>query len=321
MSASYLIRRLGSMIITTLLVVVMIFFIFRVIPGDPALIVLGTEADDAQLAALRSRLGTDRPLPDQFAGWLFGALRGDLGVSLRFNQPVATMIVDRLAVSVPLALLSIALVIAVSIPLGALLALARSRLVELSFSYLSQLGMAVPSFWAALLLMMLFGVALRWIPLGETVNWQRDAAASLRALTLPAIAIALPGIAIVARYVRGGLVDQLRQNYMRAALSKGLSFRRAVYRHALRNALMPVTTVLGVIFADIVAGAVIIETVFALPGIGLLLVTAVGYRDFPLIQGLALYIAVVVVVLNFAVDLLYRVIDPRVRPGGSLRDE
>lgn len=301
------------MVITTLLVVVMIFLIFRVIPGDPALIILGTEADEAQLQALRSRLGADRPLIDQFIAWLLGALRGDLGVSLRFNQPVTKMIADRLMVSVPLALFSVALVIGVSIPLGVSLALIRSRPVELTFSYLSQLGMAVPSFWVALLLMMLFGVALRWVPLGETVDWQRNPAASLRALALPAIALALPAIAVVARYVRGGLLDQLGQNYVRTALGKGLSFPRTVYRHALRNALMPVTTVLGVIFADIIAGAVIIETVFALPGVGLLLVTAVGYRDFPLIQGLALHIAVVVVTLNFTVDLAYRVIDPRVR--------
>lgn len=308
------------MIITMLLVVVMIFFTLRVIPGDPALIALGIEADESQLAALRSQLGTDRPIAEQFASWLLGALQGDLGISLRFKQPVTKLIVDRLTVSIPLALLSITLVIAVSIPLGVLLALARNRFVELSFSYLSQLGMAIPSFWAALLLMLLFGLALRWIPLGETVNWQRDVAASLRALALPAVAIALPAIAIVVRYVRGGLVDQLRQNYVRTALSKGLSFNRVVYRHALRNALMPITTVLGVIFADIVAGTVIIETVFALPGIGLLLVNAVSYRDFPLIQGLALYIAAVVVALNFVVDLLYRVVDPRVRLGRSAQD-
>jgi len=301
------------MLITTVLTVVMIFLIFRVIPGDPAAIILGAEADEAQVQALRSRLGTDRPVLDQFTGWLWGALRGDLGVSLRFNRPVTEMILDRLAVTAPLACLSIVLVIVTAIPMGVALALTRGRLARLGFAYLSQLGMAVPSFWAALLLMSVFGVSLRWIPLGETMDWQRDVGASLRALILPAVAIALPSAAVVARYVRGGLVDQLSQNYMRTAISKGLPFRRAVSRHALRNALMPVATVLGILFADIVAGAVVIEQVFALPGIGLLLVTAVGYRDFPLIQGLALYIALVVIALNFAVDVLYRAIDPRVR--------
>jgi peptide/nickel transport system permease protein len=301
------------MIITIALSVVMIFFVFRVIPGDPAIIILGTEADEAQIAALRSQLGTDRPVLEQFITWASGALRGDLGVSLRFNRPVAEMLTNRLRVTAPLALYSITLAVLVSIPLGVALALIRAQAVNLVFTYLSQLGMAVPSFWAALLLMSVFGVGLRWIPLGETVDWERDVAASLRALTLPAIAIALPVVAIVTRYVRGELLDQIGQNYMRTALSKGLSFYRAVYHHALRNALMPVTTVLGILFADIVAGTVVVEQVFALPGVGLLLVTAVGYRDFPLIQGIALYIALVVAILNFVVDLLYRVIDPRVR--------
>jgi len=301
------------MIITIALSVVMIFFVFRVIPGDPAIIILGTEADEAQIAALRSQLGTDRPVLEQFITWASGALRGDLGVSLRFNRPVAEMLTNRLRVTAPLALYSITLAVLVSIPLGVALALIRAQAVNLVFTYLSQLGMAVPSFWAALLLMSIFGVGLRWIPLGETVDWERDVAASLRALTLPAIAIALPVIAIVTRYVRGELLDQLSQNYMRTALSKGLSFYQAVYRHALRNALISVTTILGILFANIVAGTVVVEQVFALPGVGLLLVTAVGYRDFPLVQGVALYIALVVAILNFVVDLLYRVIDPRVR--------
>jgi len=310
---SYILRRLGTMIITTALSVVMIFFVFRVIPGDPAIIILGTEADEAQIAALRSQLGTDRPVLEQFVTWASSTLRGDLGISLRFNRPVAEMITSRLRVTAPLAIYAITLVVLVSIPLGVALALIRTKTVNLAFSYLSQLGMAVPSFWIALLLMSIFGVGLRWFPLGETVDWERDVAGSLRALTLPAVAIALPAIAIVTRYVRSGLVDQLSQNYMRTALSKGLSFYRAVYGHALRNALMPVTTVLGILFADIVAGTVVVEQVFALPGIGLLLVTAVNYRDFPLVQGIALYIALVVAILNFVVDLLYRVIDPRVR--------
>jgi len=310
---SYILRRLGTMIITIALSVVMIFFVFRVIPGDPAIIILGTEADEAQIAALRSQLGTDRPVLEQFITWASGALRGDLGVSLRFNRPVAEMLTNRLRVTAPLALYSITLAVLVSIPLGVALALIRAGAVNLVFTYLSQLGMAVPSFWAALLLMSVFGVGLRWIPLGETVDWERDVAASLRALTLPAIAIALPVVAIVTRYVRGELLDQIGQNYMRTALSKGLSFYRAVYYHALRNALISVTTILGILFANIVAGTVVVEQVFALPGVGLLLVTAVGYRDFPLIQGIALYIALVVAILNFVVDLLYRVIDPRVR--------
>ena len=310
---SYVLRRLGTMVITTATTVVMIFFIFRIIPGDPAIIILGTEADEAQIAALRSQLGTDRPVVEQFIMWSSHALRGDLGVSLRFNRPVAEMIASRLRVTAPLAIYAITLVVLVSIPLGVALALIRTKTVNLAFSYLSQLGMAVPSFWIALLLMSVFGVGLRWFPLGETVDWERDVASSLRALTLPAVAIALPAIAIVTRYVRSGLVDQLSQNYMRTALSKGLSFYRAVYGHAMRNALMPVTTVLGILFADIVAGTVVVEQVFALPGIGLLLVTAVNYRDFPLVQGIALYIALVVVILNFVVDLLYCVVDPRVR--------
>lgn len=301
------------MVATIALVMVATFLIFRVIPGDPALIILGTEADEAQLAAMRTRLGLDRPLTEQFLDWVLGVLRGDLGMSFRFNQPVAQLIRVRLGVTVPLALLALTLVIVVAIPLGIASALVRGRVAEVVFAYTSQIGMAAPSFWVGLLLMVVFGVQLRWIPLGGIVAWDKDFWGSLRTLVLPAIAVALPPIAVVTRYVRAGLIDQLQQPYLRTALSKGLSFRAAIFRHALRNALAPVVTVLGIVFADIVAGTIIVEQVFSLPGVGMLLLSAVGFRELPLLQALTLYIAVVVVLLSFIVDLSYRLVDPRVR--------
>lgn len=301
------------MVATIALVMVATFLIFRVIPGDPALIILGTEADEAQLAAMRARLGFDRPLTEQFLDWVLGVLRGDLGMSFRFNQPVAQLIRVRLGVTIPLALLALTLVIVVAIPLGIASALVRGRVAEVVFAYTSQIGMAAPSFWVGLLLMVVFGVQLRWIPLGGIVAWDKDFWGSLRTLVLPAIAVALPPIAVVTRYVRAGLIDQLQQPYLRTALSKGLSFRAAVFRHALRNALAPVITVLGIVFADIVAGTIVVEQVFSLPGVGMLLLSAVGFRELPLLQALTLYIAIVVVLLSFIVDLSYRLVDPRVR--------
>lgn len=309
----FLLRRLISMIITTALVVVMIFLVFRIIPGDPALILLGTEADESQIEAMRQKLGTDRPVLEQFFRWIGGVFNGNLGESLRFTQPVLRLIGDRLVVTLPLALMAISIVMVVGIPSGLLLALYRNSLIDTLFSLLTQLGIAVPSFWAGILLMMLFSVQLGWLPIGTFTSWQEDARAAFRSLILPAVAVALPPLAIVVRYVRNGFIDQWNQDYVRTAMSKGLSQRLIIYRHVLRNTLVPVITVLGIIFADIVSGTLVIEQVFALPGIGRLLVTAVGYRDFPLLQGLALYIALVVIGLNFLVDIAYRWIDPRIR--------
>ena len=309
----FLLRRLITMIITTALVVVMIFLIFRIIPGDPVLIILGTEAEESQIEALRQKLGTDQPIHVQFLRWVAAALSGDLGESLRFSLPVSRMITDRLAVTLPLAVMAITIVIVVGIPAGVLLALYRNSAIDTIFSLATQLGIAVPSFWAGILLMLLFGVQLGWLPIGTFTSWQEDSREAFRSLILPAVAVALPPLAIVVRYVRNGFIDQWNQDYVRTAMSKGLANRVIVYRHVLRNTLIPVITVLGIIFADIVSGTLVVEQVFALPGIGRLLVTAVGYRDFPLLQGLALYIALVVIGLNFAVDLAYRWVDPRIR--------
>jgi peptide/nickel transport system permease protein len=310
---SFLARRSATMIITLLLVSVMIFLIFRVIPGDPALIILGTEADEAQIHALQEQMGTNQPLWQQFGGWLGGLWHGELGESLRFSMPVEQLILDRLPVSIPLALLSMAFTLLVGLPLGVFLARHRGQGIDLALSFLTQLGMAVPSFWAGILLMLLFAVVLHTFAVGEFVPWQQSPWGALRSLLLPAVAIALPQIAVVVRYVRSGIIDQMGQDYVRTAYGKGLAEGRVYYRHALRNALIPLTTVLGMIFADVIAGTIIVEQVFALPGIGRLLITAVSSRDFPLIQGLALYITLIVVSTNFLIDLLYSVLDPRIR--------
>lgn len=309
----FILRRFISMIITTALVVVMIFIIFRVIPGDPVLIILGTEAEESQIEALRQKLGTDLPVTEQFVRWIGGVFSGNLGESLRFSQPVLKMIAERLMVTLPLAFISMTIVVAVGIPAGILLAQYRNSIMDAVLSFLTQLGIAVPSFWAGILLMIVFSVELGWLPIGTFTSWQEDARAAFRSLILPAIAVALPPLAIVVRYVRNGFIDQWNQDYVRTAMSKGVSRRLIVYRHVLRNTLIQVITVLGIILADIITGTLVIEQVFALPGIGRLLVTAVGYRDFPLLQGLALYIAIVVIGLNFVVDVAYRWIDPRIR--------
>ncbi len=273
---------------------------------------LGPDADPALVARIREELGTDLPLPTRLARWTSGVLTGDLGTSIRYARPVASLIADRLEISLTLALLAMTAVILVAIPLGIVLAVKRAHWSEPVVSMGVQLGMAIPSFWLGIILISVFGVSLRLFPAGGYVPLGDGLFASVRSVTLPSIAIAVPLVAVVVRYTRNSMIDQFNQDYVRTAFSKGFPVRHVMTRHVLRNAALPVITVLGMTFANVIAGTIIIEQVFALPGLGLLLVTAVGSRDFPLIQGLVLYITFFVVLFNLLVDLAYHIVDPRV---------
>lgn len=310
---SYVWRRAFTLILTVLLVLLMTFVVFRIIPGNPALTILGMEADEAQVAALEAKLGTDRPLGEQFLNWIRGAAFGDLGDSLKFSRPVAELIADRLPVTASLAILSIAMTIAIAVPLGIAAARSQRKAAGWWISLLTQLGLAVPSFWLGILLVLLFALTFRWFPAGGYVRWSDHPLEALRSLFLPSLAVAIPQVAVVVRYLRTTMLEQMKQDYVRTGYSKGLRERTVLYKHVLKNALIPVVTVVGMIFADVLGGSLVVEQVFALPGLGRLLVSSIGARDFPLVQGMILFIAVTVIVINFVVDMLYRILDPRIR--------
>ncbi|MFC4599845.1 ABC transporter permease [Cohnella hongkongensis] len=309
----FYIRKLAALGSTVLLVSVITFLVFQVLPGDPAQIVLGVDADPHQLAELRKRMELDRPAAERYLIWVKDAAAGDLGQSLRYHRPVADIVAERLPVTVSLALMSLGLTLLIGIPLGIYIARKDGGLPALLMSAFTQLGLAVPSFWLAFILILVFSVAFKWFPTYGYVPWSENPAQALRSLFLPSLALAVPGIAVVIRYLRNTLLDQFRMDYVRTAKSKGLRDRLVLYRHVLRNSLVPVLTIVGLLIADTLGGSIVVENVFALPGLGNLLITSIGTRDLPLLQTMVLYIAVIVVCIHFIVDILYRVIDPRIR--------
>lgn len=309
----FYIRKLVTLASTVLLVSVITFLVFQVLPGDPAQIVLGVDADPHQLAELRRTMGLERPAAERYAAWIKEAAAGDLGESLRYHRPVKEIVAERMPVTVSLALMSLGLTLLIGIPLGIYVARQDGKFSALLLSALTQLGLAVPSFWLSFVLILLFSVAFKWFPSFGYVPWSENPAQAFRSLLLPSLALAIPGIAVVIRYLRNTLLDQARMDYVRTARSKGLRERAVMYRHILRNSLIPVLTIVGLLIADTLGGSIVVENVFALPGLGNLLITSIGTRDLPLLQTMVLYIAVIVVLINFIVDILYMVIDPRIR--------
>jgi ABC-type dipeptide/oligopeptide/nickel transport system permease component len=310
---SFLARRAAILALTLLAASLIIFMLVNVLPGDPARFMMGIEADPQALAALRADLGLDRPFVVRYVDWIGGLIRGDLGVSYTYQTPVMTLIGERLAVSGPLALFSLALAAGIGIPLGAYAAAHRGTATDALIMAGSQAGVAIPNFWFALLLMLVFAVGLGWAPAGGFPGWDAGLAPALGALVLPAIALALPQAAILARVMRASLIETMGEDYIRTARAKGLSERDALWRHALRNAFIPVLTILGLQFSFLLAGAVIIENVFYLPGLGRLAFQAILQRDLIVVQGVVLVLCAAVVLVAFVVDALYVLIDPRLR--------
>ena len=306
------IRRLLSLMLSLLVASAVIFAVVDLVPGDPASFMLGTGARPDTVAALREQMGLDLPWPVRYLRWLGGVLTGDLGTSLAYKTPVAGMIWDRVQVSLPLALLALGLAVAVAFPVGMLAARRRGGAADAAVMGGTQLGIALPNFWFAMLLVLVFAVRLRWLPAGGFPGWA-DPVAALRALILPAIALALPQAAILARVLRSALIETLGQDYIRSARAKGLSRRQALRRHALRNALIPVLTILGMQFSFLLAGAIIIENVFYLPGLGRLIFQAINQRDLVVVQSAVLVLVAAVIVVTFVVDMAYALVDPRLR--------
>ncbi len=308
-------KRLLILIATLLLVSGVIFLVLQVIPGDPAQIILGIQATPENLEELRHKLGLDLPLAVQYWNWISALLRGDFGRSITYDIPIRNLIGSRLAVTFPLAILSILFAVAISLPLGIYAALRRNRPGDYGVMIFSQIGLAVPAFWAGILLILLFAVHLHWFSAGGFKSWAESPAGALKSLLLPALSLGLIRAAVLARLTRSCMLEALGEDYVRTARSKGLAERVVVYKHALRNALIPVVTIVGLQMGELLAGAIVIENVFNLPGLGRLIFLAIGQRDLPVVQGVGVLIAFFIVIVNFAVDLIYGLVDPRIRAG------
>ena len=312
------IKKIITLIMTLFLVSVADFLAFQIIPGDVVTSILGTEATPEREEQLREELGLNDPPVERYFKWAGGVLRGDFGRSYQYSKnmnemmPVAELIGDKLPVTLWLAGLSMVLIILVSIPLGVLWAKSANRFLDAALGVITQAAMAVPSFFLGILVTFLFGIVLKWFVPGGYISYRESLSGFLGYLLFPALSIALPKIAMTARFLRNSMLTQMQADYVRTAYSKGCTRKRVMYGHVLRNALMPVVTFLGMIIAEIVAGSIVVEQVFGLPGIGRLLISSINNRDFPVVEILILSITFVVIFVYFLVDILYRVIDPRI---------
>jgi len=314
----FALRRIGAALATLFLVSVFSFLAFSVIRGDPATFMLGLDATPEQVEALRREMGLDRSLPARYLSWLAGFLRGDLGTSARFQgEPISSLIAERLPVTFSLALLSLCLALLIAVPAAMFSARKENGAADKAAGALTAVGVGVPNFFLGVLFIWIFGIGLRLFNVGVYVDFREDFAGFARSLFFPALAIAVPNAAILAKFLRASLFKELRADYFRTARSKGAPFPLALRRHALRNALVPSITMLGMILAETLSGSIIIEQVFAIPGIGRLLIAAIGARDYPLIQALVVMIALVVIVANTLVDIAIQVVDPRIKLEGA----
>ena len=310
---AFLLARLAQAAATLFAASVVVFLVLEVVPGDPAEIMLGINATADAVAALRERLGLNLPPLQRYLAWIGGVVRGDFGTSYTYSEPVLSLVADRIAVSLPLALAALALSTAIAIPVGMLAARHRGGRADTAVMALTQLGIAIPNFWFALLLVYVFAIALKLAPAGGFPGWEAGVVPALRSLALPAVALALPQAAILARLVRSALLETFGQDYIRTARAKGASRRRVAWRHALRNAMIPVVTIMGLQFAFLLSGTIIIENVFYLPGLGRLVFQAISLRDLIVVESVVLLLVATVVAVNLVVDLLYFALDPRLR--------
>jgi peptide/nickel transport system permease protein len=308
----YLLKRLLSLVASLLAASLVIFAVIEVIPGDPAAYMLGMNAAPDTVAALRESLGLNGALPVRYLRWISGMITGDFGISYTYKVPVADLVAARLLISLPLTVLALVLSTAIALPIGLLAAARRGRAADYAVMGGTQLGIAVPNFWFAMLLVLAFALNWRIFPAGGFPGWA-DPLAGLRALTLPAVALALPQAAILARVLRSALIETLGQDYIRTARAKGLSGAQALTRHALRNALIPVLTILGMQFSFLLAGAIIIENVFYIPGLGRLIFQAITQRDLIVVESVVMILVFAVILVTFLTDLAYAAVDPRLR--------
>jgi peptide/nickel transport system permease protein len=308
---SFLVRRLVSLAVTLTATALVVFVVLEILPGDPAAVVLGVSATPESIAALRQDFGLDRPAPERFVAWILGLLTGDLGVSYTYRVPVAALVAERLEVTLPLITAAIALAAGIGIPLGLAAAARAHTFADAAVMAFAQAGLAVPSFWFGILLVIVFSIWLGWFPSGGFPGWREDPLGSIRALVLPTVSLALPQAAILARVTRSATIETLGEDYVRTARAKGLSLDETLRRHVFRNAMVPVLTVLGLQVSFLIAASVVVENVFTLPGLGRLMLQAIGQHDIIVVKDLIVVLAGLVVIVNAVVDIAYGLADPR----------
>jgi peptide/nickel transport system permease protein len=298
--------------VQVVLVASVVFLLLRIVPGDPARAILGETANDEQVATMRQRLGIDRPVYEQYGSWMGRVARGDLGTSVISGRSVLLDVRLRIGNTAELIALSTILSLVVGMPLGIVAALRANRSADYLLSSLAVLGLSLPSFVVGTVLLLVFGLTLRWLPQAQFVSWAEDPAQHLRVLILPVVTLAASSTAVVMRMTRSSMLEVIRQDYIRTARSKGLTGGAVVARHALRNAINPVVSIVGLELAALLGGTVIVETIFNWPGLSSLLIAGVRARDYPVVQGVVLVIAVLTVLINLLVDLVYGLLDPRI---------
>ena len=309
----FLLKRLATLAATLVGASIVVFLVLEILPGDAAQILMGPDASPEAVRALAAKLGIDQPPLQRYLHWVGGMLSGDLGNSYAYSTPVTELVLERLAVTVPLALISMSLTTVLALCIGIYTASRHNQLGDVGLMGLTQVGIAIPNFWFAILLILLFSVHLQWFSAGGFPGWEDGAAEALKALLLPALSLAVVQSAILARITRSAVLEVLREDFVRTARAKGLSRRATVWKHVLRNAMIPVITVMGLQFAELLAGTIVVENVFYLPGLGRLIFQSISNRDLIVVRNCVMLLATMVVVVNFVVDILYAVIDPRVK--------
>jgi peptide/nickel transport system permease protein len=309
----FLLKRLATLVATLIGASIVVFLVLEILPGDAALIMMGPDAAPEAVRALASKLGLDRPPLERYIAWVSGMLTGDLGLSYTYSSPVSELILERLAVTVPLALMAMALTTVLALCVGIYAASNHNKLGDVGLMGLTQVGIAIPNFWFAILLILLFSVHLQWFSAGGFEGWDEGVLAGVKSLLLPALSLAVVQAAILARITRSAVLEVFREDFVRTARAKGLSKRATVWGHVLRNAMIPVITVMGLQFAELLAGTIVVENVFYLPGLGRLIFQSISNRDLIVVRNCVMLLATMVVVVNFIVDVLYAVIDPRVK--------
>ena len=309
----FLLKRLATFVATLVATSVLVFLVLEILPGNAAQMMMGPDASPEAVRALAAKLGLDRPPLERYLDWVGGMLTGNLGLSYSYSSPVSELIAERLQVTVPLAVMAMLLTTALALSAGVYAASRHNRLGDVGLMGLSQLGIAIPNFWFAILLILLFSVHLRWFSAGGFPGWDEGVWPAFKSLLLPAVSLAVVQAAILSRITRSAVLEVLREDFVRTARAKGLSRRAAMWRHVLRNAMIPVLTIMGLQFAELLAGTIVVENVFYLPGLGRLIFQSISNRDLIVVRNCVMFLAAMVVIVNFVVDLLYAAIDPRIK--------
>lgn len=309
----YIVKKALTLVGTLLLVSFIAFLLFQIVPGDPVTSMLGTEYSEERAESLREELGINKPVIVRYVNWLTDFVKGDFGISYKYKMPVSRLISDKIPVTMYLAVITLIVIVIISIPLGVFMARFGHRKVSKIFDIVNQSVMAVPSFFLGIMITIIFGLVLKWFTPGKYVSYRDDFNGFIMYLIPAAFAVAIPKIAMMVKFLKNSLIREMDSDYVRTAYSKGAGENRVLFCHVLRNGLMPAITLLGMIIAEIMAGSIVVEQVFNLPGLSVILVSSVSTRDYPVVQAIVVYIAFVVIITNCIVDILYHIIDPRVK--------